>query len=81
MITFFTKDDPAINEHHYHITKLQYNEYTHNTYNADKTKSCNIKHNIYIYTYIYIYIYRLTKCIKPALALAGAEQPVARDGV
>ena len=21
----FTKDDPAINEHHYHITKMQYN--------------------------------------------------------
>ena len=24
--SFFTKDDPAINEHHYHITKKQYNE-------------------------------------------------------
>ena len=23
---FFSKDDPAINEHHYHITKKQYNE-------------------------------------------------------
>ena len=25
MKTFY-KDDPAINEHHYHITKKQYNE-------------------------------------------------------
>ena len=25
---FFTKDDPAINGHHYHITKKQYNETT-----------------------------------------------------
>ena len=27
---FFSKDDPAINEHHYHITKKQYNEETNN---------------------------------------------------
>ena len=32
----FSKDDPAINEHHYHITKKQYNEETHNIYNIDK---------------------------------------------
>ena len=33
---FFTKDDPAINEHHYHITKKQYNAETNNIYNRDK---------------------------------------------
>ena len=33
--SFLSKDDPAINEHHYHITqrKQQYNEETHNIYN------------------------------------------------
>ena len=44
---FFSKDDPAINEHHYHITKKQYNEETHNMYNVDKSKSFNIKNNRY----------------------------------
>ena len=43
----FSKDDPAINEHHYHITKKQYNEETHNTYSIDKTKTCHIKNNRY----------------------------------
>ena len=38
----FGKDDPAINEHHYRITKKQYNEETHNTYNTDKTQTYNI---------------------------------------
>ena len=42
---FFTKDDPAINEHHYHITKKQYNEKTNNIYNLDKSKAFNIKIN------------------------------------
>ena len=28
----FSKDDPAINGHHYHITKTQYNEEIHNNY-------------------------------------------------
>ena len=37
---FFSKDDPAINEHHCNTTKKQYYEETHNIY------------NIYIYTYI-----------------------------
>ena len=35
----FNKDDPAINEHPYHITKKHYNEEAHNIYNIDnKTK-------------------------------------------
>ena len=34
----FNKDDPAINEHHYHITEKQYNEETHNIYNTGKNK-------------------------------------------
>ena len=42
---FFTKDVPAINEHHYHITKKQYNEETNNIYNRDKSKTFNIKNN------------------------------------
>ena len=45
---FFSKDDPAINEHHYHITKKQYNEETHNIYNIDKNKTFNIKNNSFL---------------------------------
>ena len=41
----FTKDDPAINEHHYHITKTQYNEETNNIYNIYKSKTFNIKNS------------------------------------
>ena len=38
---FFSKDEPAVNEHHYHITRKQYNQdfTTHNIYNVDKSKS------------------------------------------
>ena len=43
---FFSKDEPAINEHHYHITKQQYNEEANNTYNIDKSKTFNIKDNL-----------------------------------
>ena len=32
---FFTKGDPAINEHHHHITKKQYDEEANNIYNID----------------------------------------------
>ena len=45
---FFTKDDPAINEHHYHITKKQYNEETNNIYNIDKSKTFNTKNDIFL---------------------------------
>ena len=45
---FFTNDDPAINEHHYHITKKQYNEETNNMYNIDKSKTFNIKGNRFV---------------------------------
>ena len=34
----FTKDVPAINAHHYHSSKKQYNEETNNNYNIDKSK-------------------------------------------
>ena len=37
--SFFSKDDPVINEHRYHITKKQYNEETQNIHNIDKTKT------------------------------------------
>ena len=38
---FFNKDEPAVNEHHCHITTKQYNQEftTHNIYNVDKSKS------------------------------------------
>ena len=48
---FINKDDPAINEHHYHIIEKQYNDEANNIYNVDKHKTFNIKHNIYIYIY------------------------------
>ena len=40
---FSTKD-----EHHYHITNQQYNEETNNIYNIDKSKTFNIKNNIFL---------------------------------
>ena len=44
---FFSKGEPAVHEHQYHVTKQQYTEETHNIYNIDKHKSYNIKHNSY----------------------------------
>ena len=44
----FSKDDPAINEHHYHITQKQYNEEIHNIYSVDKSKTFNTKNNIFL---------------------------------
>ena len=35
--TFYSKDNPLINEHNYHITKQRYNEETNNIYNVSKT--------------------------------------------
>ena len=36
----FSRDNPAMNEHHYHITRKQYNQdfTTRNIYNVDKSK-------------------------------------------
>ena len=45
---FFSKDDRAISEHHFHITKTQYNEETHNIYNIDKSRTFNIKGNRFL---------------------------------
>ena len=36
---FFSKSDPAVNEHRYHITRKQYNEETNNIYNTDKKQN------------------------------------------
>ena len=40
---FFAKDDPAVNEHHCHITRKQYNEEPTNIYTIDKSKTFNVK--------------------------------------
>ena len=45
---FYSKDEPAINEHNYHITKKQYNEDIHNIYNIDKSKTFNIKNHKFL---------------------------------
>lgn len=52
---FFSKDDPAINEHHYHITRKQYNQdfSTHNIYNIDKSKKYKISNHRYNDNHIY----------------------------
>ena len=43
---FLSKNEPAVNEHHCHITKQQYNEDIHDIYNIDKSKSYKLnKHN------------------------------------
>ena len=36
------KHDPAINEHHHHITKKQYNQETHSIYKIGSPKTYNI---------------------------------------
>ena len=45
---FFSKHDPAINGHHYHITQNN-NEETNNIYNIDTTRTYNIKNHRYTY--------------------------------
>ena len=45
---FFGKDEPAVNEHHYHITKKQYSEETNNIYTIDKSNTFNIKNNRFL---------------------------------
>ena len=46
---FFSKDEPAVNEHHYHITRKQYNQdcSTHSIYNIDKSKQFKINNHSY----------------------------------
>ena len=46
--TFYTKDNPLIKQHSYHITKKQYNEEANNIYNINKTKAVNIKSNRFL---------------------------------
>ena len=52
---FFSKDEPAVNEHHYHITRKQYNQdfSTHNIYNIDKSKKYKINNHRYNDNHIY----------------------------
>ena len=45
---YFSKDDPAINEHHYHITKKQYNEEIHDICNVDKNKIFNTQNKTFL---------------------------------
>ena len=45
---FFSKDDPAVNEHHYHRTTKQYHEDIHNIYNIDKSKTFNINNHMFL---------------------------------
>ena len=41
----FSKNEPAANEHHYHITKKQYNEEIHGICNIDTSKSYKINNH------------------------------------
>ena len=45
--SFFSKDEPAVDEHHFHITRKLYNQdfSTHNIYNVDKSKSYKTKNH------------------------------------
>ena len=46
----FNKDEPAVNEHHYHITRKHHNQdfSTHNIYNVDINKSYTTNnHNLH----------------------------------
>ena len=66
---FFSKDGPAINEHHYHITRKQYNQdfTTHNIYNVDKSGNYKINNHRYndntFYTKAQFITNNLTNCI------------------
>ena len=44
---FFSKDEPAVNENYYNITKKHFNEDIQNIYNIDKSKTFNIKNHRY----------------------------------
>jgi len=52
---FFSKDEPAVNEHHYHITRKQYNQdfSTHNINIIDKSKKYKINNHSYNDNHIY----------------------------
>jgi hypothetical protein len=50
---FFSKDEPAVNENYYNITKKHFNEDIQNIYNIDKSKSYNIKNHRYTDDYYY----------------------------
>ena len=50
---FFSKDEPAVNENHYHITKKQNIEDIHNIYNIDKSKSYKINNHKFNDTHYY----------------------------
>ena len=45
---FFSKDNPAVNSHNYHRTTKKYHEDIHNIYNIDKSKTFNIKNNMFL---------------------------------
>ena len=47
---YFSKDEPAVNEHHFNITRKQHNQYftTNNLYKVDKRKTYNINNHRYI---------------------------------
>ena len=49
----FSKDEPAVNENYYNITKKHFNEDIQNIYNIDKSKTFNIKHHRYTDDYYY----------------------------
>ena len=51
--TLFTKDGPAINEHHYHITKQHYNEEPNNIYNTDQSNTFNIINIIFLHEQLF----------------------------
>ena len=51
--TFFSKDDPALNDYHHNVTKKQDNEDTHNIYSINETKTYNIKGHSYTGEHFY----------------------------
>ena len=67
---FFSKDDPAVNEHHYHITGKQFNQdfTTHNTCNVDKSRTCNLKAHRYIDDGFFNKKQSITNCITNDIA-------------
>ena len=65
---FFSKDEPAVNEHQYHVTIKQYTEETHNIYNIDKSNLITLSitaiqmNIITIVINVFMYVINFIKC-------------------
>ena len=67
----FNKDEPAINEHHYHITKKQYSEAAHHICKIDKIKIFNINNTTFLTEQYFYKKHNITNSIINNIAKAN----------